>query len=257
MLDLVPSQNVAPELALVRQLAGEAESRTVLIELTIAGKPAPAAAAERFAAVLRTKPAFDQAVTLADTAARDALGKELFDQRFALLFPRWLHEHMAAHASAGAMGDAATWLARDAADELGKFLATPEALAFQDLVPSDPLLLMPGAVTRLKDGLALVQPPAGAAPPALVWARLAASPLTEAGQGPAFAALEEAAAEVRKEFAGLAVADTGVNRFAAASRARIEHEVKWLNTASLVAVLAIALLFIRRAWRGLHLVPVV
>jgi predicted exporter len=90
-----------------------------------------------------------------------------------------------------------------------------------------------------------------------VWARLAASPLTEAGQGPAFAALEEAAAEVRKEFAGLEVADTGVNRFAAASRARIEHEVKWLNTASLVAVLAIALLFIRRAWRGLHLVPVV
>lgn len=260
VLDLVPSRNVAPELALVRQLAGEAESRTMLFELRVGGlrgPHAPAAAAQQFAEALRTKPAFDQAVTLADTAARDALGKELFDQRFALLFPRWLHEHMGAHAAAGSMGDPATWLARDAADELGKFLATPEALAFQDLVPSDPLLLMPGAVTRLKDGLALVQPPAAATPPALVWARLSASPMTEAGQGPAFAAIEQAAAEVRKEFAGLSVTYTGVNCFAAASRARIEHEVKWLNTASLVAVLAIALLFIRQVWRGLHLVPVV
>ncbi len=257
VLDLVPSRNVAPELALVRQLAGEAEARTVLIELTVDGKPAPAAAAARFAAALRAKPAFDQAVTLADTAARDALGKELFDQRFALLFPRWLAEHMAAHAKDGSMGDPAVWLARDSAAELGKFLETPEALAFQDLVPSDPLLLMPGAVARLKDGLALVQPPAGAAPPALVWARLSASPLSEAGQGPAFAAIDEAAAETRQDFAGVAVAYTGVNRFAAASRARIEHEVKWLNTASLVAVLAIALLFIRQLWRGLHLVPVV
>jgi predicted exporter len=257
VLDLVPSRNVAPELALVRQLAGEAEARTVLIELAIGGQPAPAEAAARFAGELRAKPAFDQAVTLADTGARDALGRELFDQRFALLFPRWLHEHLAAHAAEGAMGDAATWLARDGAAELGKFLETPEALAFQDLVPADPLLLLPGAVARLKDGLALGQPPAGLAPPALVWARLAASPLTEAGQGPAFAAIDEAAAETRREFPGLAVAYTGVNRFAAASRARIEHEVKWLNTASLVAVLAIALLFIRRVWRGLHLVPVV
>jgi len=71
VLDLVPSQNVAPELALVRQLAGEAESRTMLLELTIAGRPAPAAAAQRFAEVLRQKPAFDQAVTLSDPAARD------------------------------------------------------------------------------------------------------------------------------------------------------------------------------------------
>jgi predicted exporter len=257
VLDLVPSQNVAPELALIRQLAGEAEARTMLLELTIDGHPAPVAAAQRFAEALRQKPAFDQAVTLSDTAARDALGKELFAQRFALLFPRWLYDHMAAHATDGSMGDPAAWLARDSVKELGKYLETPDALAFQELVPADPLLLIPGAVERLKDGLALVQPPSGAVTPALVWARLSASPLSEAGQGPAFAAIEEAAAETRKDFAGIAVAYTGVNRFAAASRARIEHEVKWLNTASLVAVLAIALVFIRRAWRGLHLVPVV
>src|SRR6478735_600803 len=64
VLDLVPAQGQAPELTLVRQLAGEAESRTVLIELTVAGRPAPAAAAEKFAAALRVDPAFDQAVAM-------------------------------------------------------------------------------------------------------------------------------------------------------------------------------------------------
>lgn len=257
VLDLVPSHNVAPELTLVRQLAGDAEARTVLVALTIDGRAAPVAAAEQFAAALRTSPAFDQAVAMGDGAAREALGKELFAQRFALLFPRWVRERMVAHAAAGSMGDPADWLANDAAAALGKFMETPGALAFQDLVPSDPLLLLPSTVERLQGGLALVQPPAGGESAALVWARLAASPMTEAGQGPAFAALEAAADATRNDHPGLVMAFAGVNRFAATSRARIESEVKWLNTASLVAVLAVALTFIRRPWRGLHLVPVV
>src|SRR6187431_3043006 len=66
VLDLVPARNVAPELTLVRQLSGEAEARTVLVALTIDGKPAPVAAAERFAATLRAAPAFDQVVAMGD-----------------------------------------------------------------------------------------------------------------------------------------------------------------------------------------------
>jgi predicted exporter len=248
---------VAPELTLVRQLAGEAEARTVLVALTLDGRAAPLAAAEQFAAALRAAPAFDQAVAMGDGAAREALGREVFAQRFALLFPRWLGGHLAAHAAAGSMGDPADWLANDAATALAKFLETPGALAFQDLVPADPLLLLPSVAEKLQGSLALVQPPAGGAAAALVWARLAASPLTEAGQQPAFAALEAAADATRRDHPGLVMAFTGVNRFAATSRARIESEVKWLNTASLVAVLAVALTFIRRPWRGLHLVPVV
>ena len=93
--------------------------------------------------------------------------------------------------------------------------------------------------------------------PTLVWARLAASPLSEAGQAPAFAAIARAAAAVRAEYPGFNAAYTGVNTFAAASRARIEHEVTWLNALSLAAVLAVAFTFIRGVHRGLHLVPVV
>ncbi|MES1195065.1 MAG: hypothetical protein ABUL65_04160, partial [Opitutus sp.] len=84
VLDLVPSTGIPPELRLVRQLAGEAEARTVLIALTIDGRAAPDETAQKFAAALRRTPAFDQAVATSDQTAREALGKELFAQRFAL-----------------------------------------------------------------------------------------------------------------------------------------------------------------------------
>jgi predicted exporter len=260
VLDLIPADERAPELTLVRQLASQAEARTMFLVLTGPdGSPAPTAAAGRFAAELAHGPAFDQALAMADTAVRDAVGRELFAQRFTLLFPRWLHEREAAYAATGgAPAGFPDWLAVDATAALGRFLATPEALVFQELVPADPLLLMPGAVDRLKGGLGLVQPAATSArAPTLVWARLAASPLTEAGQAPAFAAVARARAALQAEFPGLNVAYTGVNVFAAASRARIEREFAWLNGLSLAAVLAVALIFIRSLHRAFHLVPVV
>lgn len=254
VLDLVPGGDRVPELALVRALASEAQARTVLIELTVEGRPAPAEAGPRFAAALLRAGSFDQAVAIGDPAARDEMGAALYAQRWPLLFPRWLAERAAAKP---ADEEFAEWLAEDSARALGRFLETPEALAFQELVPADPLLLLPGAVKRLGPGAELVQPVSREGAPTVVWARLAASPLSEAGQGPAFAAIASAAAEVAREFPGLRTADTGVNRFAAASRARIEREVKWLNAVSLAAVLGVALVFIRRVHRGLHLVPVV
>ena len=162
VLDLIPIDEQAPELTLIRSLASEAEARTMFFELTAANaQPAPAAAAARFAAELGREPAFDQVVVMGDTDARDTLGRELFEQRFTLLFPLWLHERAAAYAATGgAPTGFSAWLAHDTTAALGRFLAAPEALAFQEIIPSDPLLLMPGAVDRLKDGLALVQPAA-------------------------------------------------------------------------------------------------
>lgn len=257
VLDLIPADERVPELTLVRSLASQAEARTMFFVVREAdGRFASAGAAARFAGALAREPAFGQALPLADTASRDALGRELFDQRFTLLFPRWLRERETAFAATGgAAGTFPNWLAKDISDGLGRFLSTPEALAFQEIVPSDPLLLLPRVVEKFKGGLAPTQ--SGAAAPALVWARLAASPLSEAGQAPAFAAIERAVTATRGEFPGIIVDYTGVNRFAAASRARIEHEITWLNTLSLLAVLAVAFVFIRRVHRGLHLLPVV
>jgi predicted exporter len=259
VLDLIPADEQAPELTLVRSLASQAEARTMLFELTVDGRPAPAEAGAAFAAALAADPAFDQAVAMNDPAARDALGGELFAQRFDLLFPLWLREREAAYKEEGGKpDDFSAWLAQDTVENLGRFLSAPEALAFQEIIPADPLLLLPGAVDRLKGGLELVQPAgANANAPTLVWARLSASPLSELGQKPAFAAIARIVSVVHAEHPGFTVAYTGVNRFAAASRARIESEVAWLNAASLVAVLAVAFTFIRGVHRGLHLVPVV
>lgn len=263
VLDLVPADEREPELTLVRQLASQAEARAMLFIITQAdGTSAPGAAAVRLAALLAAAPEFAQAIAMNDPTARDALGAELFARRFELLFPAWLARHRREFdATGGAAADFSPWLARRAVEDLDRFLSTPDALVFQELIPADPLLLLPSTVEQLKGGLALVQPTvAGGADgsgPARVWAQLAESPLSEAGQEPVFAAIARASEALRAEFPTAQVAYAGVNRFAAASRARIEKEVKWLNTLSLVAVLGVALAFIRTVHRGLHLVPVV
>ena len=102
VLDLIPVDERAPELTLVRSLASEAEARTMLFELTDAGgKLAPAEAAARFAAELGREPAFAQVQVMGDATANDALGAELFAQRFTLLFPRWLEERAVVYAATG------------------------------------------------------------------------------------------------------------------------------------------------------------
>jgi predicted exporter len=258
-LDLLPAGERSPELNLVRALASEAEARVMLFVLTGAdGVPASQDAATRFAAELASRPAFVQALALGGMASRDALGRELFERRFTLLFPIWLRERTDAYAATGGdPGRFSDWLAADAAGRLGRYLSTPGALAFQDTLPADPLLLIPGAIDRMGGGLALLQPAGDSAggAPALVWARIAASPLKAEGQEPVFAAIDQSLAATRAEFPGVNVAYTGVNRFAAASKARIQHELAWLNGLSAAAVLLVVLVFIRGAHRALHLAP--
>ncbi|MDO8541459.1 MAG: MMPL family transporter [Opitutaceae bacterium] len=255
VLDLVPTGERDPELALVRELASEAEARTMLFVLAAAdGRPPPLEAAARFAAALKRSPAFREAIPLADPASRDAAGRTLFELRMALLFPRWLQ---AREQSGTRVSGEPIEAARDAAARLKRFVASPDALAFQDLIPADPLLLLPDAIEQMKAALPLVQGSGDGSANGRIWGQLADSPLSEAGQAPAFAAIEHATAEVRAAFPGLIVSFTGVNRFAAASRARIEREVSWLNVLSLTAVLAVAAIFIRGVHRALHLLPVV
>ena len=259
VLDLLPAGERSPELGMMRSLASESEARVMLFVLTDgAGPPAPPGAAGRFAAELARQPEFAGALALDDAAPFDALGRRLFELRFTLLFPAWLRERAAAYAATGGDQDHfADWLAGDSAARLNRFLGTPEALPYQDALPADPLLLAPGAIERTEGGPALLQPAVGSAKPAptRVWAQIAASPLRDEGQQPVFAAIERAVAATRGEYPGVDIAYTGVNRFAAASKARIRGELGWLNMLSIAAVLAVALIFIRRTRRAMHLAP--
>jgi predicted exporter len=258
VLDLIPSSERFPELALTRSLASEKQARVALFVLDAPARPAEAAAA--FVTSLSASPAFASVLPLADTASRDALGKHIFDDRFRLLLPGWLAAQRTAYESsqpssstASPATDWPSWLAEKIAADLEAFMASPESLAFEPLLPADPLLLVPAAASRFAS-LAGSDPSAS---PGLIWAQLTDSPLTEAGQAPAFAAVETALATARAIDPAASLQWTAVNRFAAASRALIEAEVKQLNTFSLLAVLLIAALCVRRIHKSLHLAPVI
>ncbi|MFT3830653.1 MAG: hypothetical protein QM691_13200 [Opitutaceae bacterium] len=254
VLDLIPSAERSPELALARSLAGDQQARVALFALRVADPERRERAAAVFTATLRREPAFAEVRSMGDTAPRDALGRQLFAQRLELLLPGWLARQRRAHAAAGAGEPWPQWLAGRAGAELETFLAKPEAVAFQDIVPADPLLLLPGLATEL---VGFAEPKSTVDDRALIWARTSAAPLSEAGQGPVIAAVERALAAARTGAPEAQLQWAAIGRFAAENRRRIEGEMSSLNLISLAAVLGVAVLCLRRAWQTLHLAPVV
>jgi predicted exporter len=253
VLDLIPAAERAPELALVRSLASERTARVVLCAVRGAGDPT--AAARTFAAALKNSPAIADAVALSDPAMRNALGGALFGQRLQLLLPTWLAaQHRAFAATGRPPGAFSPWLAGHVAQSLDPFLARPESAGFQDLLPSDPLLLVPEFIAKIEFLAASGAPASNAA---LIWVEIRASPFSDAGQAPVFAALDHALAAVRVHEPAATLVWTGINRFAADSKKKIEKEISTLNFLSLAAVLTVAALLVRRAWRLLNLLPVV
>ncbi|HUR57482.1 MAG TPA: MMPL family transporter [Opitutaceae bacterium] len=257
VLDLIPAAEQAPELGLVRGFASNIQARVMLFALRDpkGTTGAPREAAEEFAAALARSPAFAEAVRIGDEANRDLLGRAVFERRLEWLLPTWLGEREREFARTGEPKEKfSTWLATRAAGELETFLSRPEAAALQEILPRDPLLLVPALVDRAR---LLGEPGTNAGGHALVWARIKESPFTDDGQAPVFAAIESALAHVRTRHPSVELQWTGVNRFAAASRARIEKEIGLLNTGSLIAVLGVSCLLVRRIHKLLHLVPVI
>lgn len=259
VLDLIPQGNRQPELGLVRLLASERQGRVVLLAVEIPGTSGAAAerrvrtASQALVEALRRSGCFEEVLLMADRSAWEGLAKEIYDRRLNLLLPQWLGREFAAHAAAGASaGPAGPWIAERAALVLERYLAKPEAVAFQDLIPSDPLLLMPGLVDRLPSAAT----PGGAKGAlGLVWALQRDNPLSEAGQQPVFSAVEDARRAMTAADSEASVRWTGVARFAAMSRANIEKELSWLNVASLAVIAAVAAVCLSRPLRSLNLVP--
>jgi predicted exporter len=254
VLDLIPSGERSPELALARSMASERQARVALFALAVPDEARRAQAASVFADTLRADPAFAEVRPMGDTGPRDALGKQLFAQRLELLLPGWLAAKKAEYAAAAPSAAWPEWLAERAAADLEAFLVKPEAMAFQDLVPADPMLLLPGLVAQMP-GFAETNGSAGGR--VLIWARTSAAPLSEAGQGPVIAAVERALEAARAVEPATQVQWAAIGRFAAENRRLIEGEMSSLNVISLLAVLGVAALCMRRVWQAVHLAPVV
>src|SRR6202142_1188584 len=266
VLDLVPTGERSPELSLVRSLAGQEEARILLLSLRVPAVPgesdeAQAQRGNRAAALLAgslaRSPSIAQAIPLSDARPREALAAAIYSRRLDLLLPEWLETRRREFDASGGGAAWSAWLAERTAADLEAYLSRPEAMATEDIITSDPLLLVPGLVGRM-GGLAASVPAEGRSGGAsLVWARTRASPLSEEGQGPVFDAVAGALAQARKAEPGAELAWTGIARFAAASRAQIEHELATLNLLSLACVVAVTAACIRRFYRALQLAPVV
>jgi predicted exporter len=266
VLDLIPADERSPELSMVRTLAGERQARVALFALTVPGWTGESVdeiadqrtrAAGAFIATLSRSPAFAEVLANGDPTARDALGGYVFRERFNLLFPAWLAARTREHAAQGGGAPLSQWLAERTAAELEEYLAKPEALAFQALVPADPLLLVPRFAERMQSFSGLAGRPAGTDGPVLIWARTTASPLYAEGQDPVFAAVQEALAAARAVAPQADLRWTAISRFAAESRRRIERELSVLNLISLLAVCAVAAISVRRVFKSLNLLPVI
>ena len=266
VLDLVPTDERSPELSMVRGLADQEEARVLLFAVRVAPRDgeAPAArgaradrAAATLARLLAASPAIAQAVPLADAGPRNAMAAAIFARRLEFLLPGWLADRRQEFDAAGSPGPWSGWLAERAASGLERYLAKPEAMASQDLLTSDPLLLIPGLVGKAGSLEASGLAGGRAGDYALVWAQGRASPLSPEGQGPVFAAVDAAAARLREAEPGAELRWTGIARYAAASRRRIEQEVSTLNLLSLGLVVLVAAACVRKVYRALQLVPVV
>ncbi len=257
VLDLLPADERAPELSLVRGLTADVQARVVLLALADPNSEAPPddRAAAALIDSLRRSEAFTTVERHGDPAQREAFGRAIFERRFTLLLPAWLDRMQRAFAeSSRPENEFPGWAAERAADELESFLAQPEAMSMHELIAADPLLLVP----RLVRDLAPLEPLNSISKSrVLVWALQKAPPLSDAGQEPVFAAIEKALADARAIQPALTLEWTGINRFAATSRSRIQREVTLLNIASIVAVLGVATIFLRRPWQIIQLLPVV
>ena len=252
VLDLIPSDEREPELQMVRSLVNEQQTRLLWLVLRHPGEPVSAEAAERFGAVLAADPAIAEILRVDRNDAQEELGRYLFEHRLEYLLPNYLDQRLRAF-DAAPSAEFSQWLATRVVDELEAFLSRPESTAFEELIPSDPLLLTPA----LADVGSLLAPPPDAEEAVLFWARINPSPLADEGQEPVFATIERALQAARGEQPNVQLEWTGVNRFAAASKARIRAEMTWLNTGSIAAVLLVSALLVRRPWRVFHLVPAV
>ena len=259
MLELLPRDELDPTIKLARQTASGRLGKTLLFALSDPEHPEkpPTEAAALVAAELGGNSLFTGVFTGMKAGDKERLQAWFLERRFPLRLPvwfdgmaaRWRQEKSAAATSEPDPG----WLANAAAADLQEFQNTSDALAYQERLPSDPLLLIPGLLSVFGDddkstasdvsGGALVTTGPDKVRYALIQAEIKDSPLTEAGQLPVFAAIQHALETARTKFgAGLALRYTGANKLAAELTERSKREVGLLTNISLL--LSCVLLFI-------------
>lgn len=238
VMELIPDRSPSPELALGRTFLNEVYADRVMVALRSVENPR---AVEAYVGRLEASNLVDRVTVLTDLDAFADVGQFVFAHRFALLFPKWLQAQGADRRPAD--------LAAQVVVALDTALDDPGFVAFEDLVPGDPLLLMRDAAEAFQKA----QPThALQAETHLLEVNLAVSALQPEGQQPVFdllAAARKAAAEYAP---GIIALDTGAHRYAAETEREMRGEVQTLNLLTALVVFLICAVLCRRLFLVVH-----
>ena len=234
VMELIPDRSPSPELALGRSVLGDIHANRVMIALRSVSDPR---SLEAYVATLEASPLIGRVIRLSEADAFADVGQFVFRNRFALLFPQWLEARGA--------GASESDLAEQVALRLDAALDDPGFVAFEELVPGDPLLLMRDAAEAFQTA----QPGQGMAEGThLLEVTLTVSALRPEGQAPVFDLLAEAERAAAVHSPELRVLDTGAHRYAAETEQNMRREVRTLNLSTALVVFLICALLCRRVF---------
>lgn len=263
VLDLLPKDEQDATIRLARQTANGRLGRAFLIALSDGQNPTkpPTQAAAALSQLLAKDSAFAGSFSGFDKTAKEQLEKWFLERRLAIRLPIWLDQNTQLWRQENPALNEATppvhWLCKEAATHLNQFQSTSEATIAQDLLPRDPLLLVPDLLLSFasneKTSKGFSEGPLTAVGKdqihyALIYAEIKNSPLEKAGQEPVFAAVQTAFESIANSMPAhkLQMKYTGVNRIASYTRERAENEIRILTTISLALSCLLMLIVFRK-----------
>jgi len=178
---------------------------------------------------------------LTDRETFNQLATHLHRHRLSLFFPAWLRSRHDAWSKEDGRTEFPDWLAIHAADQLDRFVDSPEGFFFADGIRADPLLLLPKLWQSLGEENAGVH---------TGWltlsARLRGSAFDDEVQDAVIPALSRLRTALGREHPEATLLMTGPVLFAQSSRLAIRSEVEHLNLFSVLAVALVVLVALRR-----------
>lgn len=188
---------------------------------------------------------------LTDREVVDRAAGFLFENRMSLLFPHWLAQRANEWQTLRVGGSFHDWLAIRVADDLDRFLSSPNGFFYSELVASDPLLLMSGLQDSVLEGMG------SGGVETILTAQLAGSAFDPGNQALIAENIANLKSELAREFPGSRLLVSGTALFAGHSRTTIRSEVGRINLLSLLMVLLVATICLRNPVGLVGLMPVV
>ncbi len=245
---------------ITRTLVSEKQGRGIyiIIENLPEHEETQARVNESFLATLRQSPRVDS-IDLVDQSLLNDLFRYVAQNKLHLTFPKWFsikNNHYNQLPSDG-RPTFEEWAAASAVEDFDNFLESPEAMQLGEEGLLDPLLLN---ITALKNFSATQSshPKDTEATAIKYWLTLNTSPLSVSTQDDIELLFNQAQSSLQ-EIAGsdIKIRYGGLLRLAAASRTRIQNDVVKINLLSLIGVISIVSIFIRKPWILLKALPII